>query len=339
MKGNNIEMTDISSLTPSDFYDKNKGVLLVGEGIYADYFDYLKEYYPNMTVEKYRNDSGLTFWTDPFVPEYEFVTASIPAKDIESAYGFTGKFNISGKQVIKNGVLSEFLSEGSRRVVLTGSIIIPEYAKYQFSAAGADMEIYIDDKPHYGEKLSKGIHKIKIVLSGMRQAVKLNWKYLDKNESIPVSAILRKDALYGVNVTYNFNFLDDTLKTMEPVINSRMYWFKPRMKVKNDDQFNITFGGYYKAETKGSYEFDFETSKEFCNSVKLNGRQMMEFSGDNYREKLSELNPGWHKIEITSLSRLIQSPGGIYFRLKVKKPGESGFTVVKYNELRPYPEN
>ncbi|HNZ29806.1 MAG TPA: glycosyltransferase family 39 protein, partial [Candidatus Goldiibacteriota bacterium] len=79
---------DVSSLMLSDFYTAdNRDVVIIAENIYAYYFDYLKEYFPNIIINKVENKEGLKLWVDPIRPEFKYIFVKIPNADIKEAFG------------------------------------------------------------------------------------------------------------------------------------------------------------------------------------------------------------------------------------------------------------
>jgi len=337
--GNKVETKNIYSMNLSDLRNYDSDVIIIAEGIFSEYFDYLKEIFPNTQINKIENKENLKFWVDPASPEYLYVIVKIPKNDILNSIGLNADFYFNNKIIKKDIVKDDIELNGVDKVILSGLIEIPETDKYKILLNEKKCRVIIDNKEYAGYILSRGLHKIKIIIDSfkaenqkLRIIVKNSKKTIDKNIFFVSGRIYGLDSVYKTDLYGNKTFNRDFM------LAKRLYWFDPNINLGlGEGEFKVKWDGYFYAENDGIYYFKLFTPDEFCNIIYVNDNIIFTVGGSMDREnKGIYLKSGWNKIQIESYARIIQSVGGAYFKLLVKKPNTENYEIVKYNELKPF---
>lgn len=337
--GNRVEMKNIYSINLADLRSYDSDVIIIAEGIFSEYFEYLKEIFPNIQINKIINKENLKFWVDPASPEYLYIIIKIPKNDILNSIGLNADFYFNNKIIKKDIVKDEIELSGVDKVILSGLIEIPETDKYQILLNEEKFRIIIDNRNYDGYLLARGVHKIKIVIDSigtLNQKIKIivknSKKIIDKN------IFFISGKLYGLDSVYKTELYSNKTYNRDFILSKRLYWFDPNINLGlGEGEFKVKWVGYFYAEREGIYYFKLFTPDEFCNIIYVDDNIIFTFSGSADKEnKGIYLKSGWNKIKIESYARIIQSVAGAYFKLLVKKPDAENYEVVKYNELKPF---
>lgn len=342
--GKKVAYTDINTHSISMLAGKSSDLIIVAEGFYADYFDYLKEFFPGIRIDKVRNVYGEKTYVDPYGRDYLYVAVFIPGEDIENAAGLNISRLYADGRVENGKTVFPIETKGEKQIRLQGIIEAPEYARYVFSFGDSvKSEIVIDGKIFSGGMLSKGLHNFSAVLSGtIPQKISLKWAYAGKTGDIPANCVFSSGKVTGLRATYKY-FLDErnTFTQIEPQLMMRLQWYNPRIKFESiGNQYTVIWQGYYLAEKDGIYSFDLSSFEGFCNNITVNGRKIVNYAKEIKENRSIYLSRGPNRIEVLTYSYLhIPDPALFYYRLMVKKPGSSEFEAVKYYELNPFKNN
>ncbi|MCX7698151.1 MAG: glycosyltransferase family 39 protein [Candidatus Goldbacteria bacterium] len=334
---------DISRLKISDFFNSEKDIVIIGEGFYADYFDYLKEFFPNIRIETKENIYNEKMLVDPFAAKWLYVVITIPIRDIKNAYGLNIKIYKKNKCIKEQFYPKEKNIEDGDSYIISGIIELPENTNYFFDAGdNIKLKTIINNKIYKNEKLPSGLHEIKFIINGNINSIPdLFWTYKNKREIIPEKFILKAKSIFGIQVNYQCNNKEYLFSNIEPTMLMRMYWFYPRIQCNDkNNHYKIICTGYYFADIEGDYYFELESYDKFKNEIYIN-KNICFFSLNNKKDILPiKLQKGWNNIIIISDS-FFDKPdaAAFYYRLKVKKPGYKDSELVKYNELKPYKPN
>ncbi|PKL92487.1 MAG: hypothetical protein CVV21_01655 [Candidatus Goldiibacteriota bacterium HGW-Goldbacteria-1] len=329
---------DVSSLTISDFYtEDDKDVVIIAENIYAYYFDYLKEYFPDIVINKVENKEGLELWVDPMRPEFKYIVVKIPNEDIKKLYGLKAEFYTEGRLITEKIVHGSFLlPEKADRVVIKGLLDMPDYDRLKLSFnRGVSAIIRIDNAPYDGRKIYKGLHYFTAEINtGNLGAVDMSWEIKGNKTVVSVKNLINTEKIFGIQASYTFNFLDKKFVELEPIVENRYLEYMPKFETGGDSYFNVRWDGYFYAAVEGLYTFGIKTPANYCNSISVNEHEIYAYSGEKEQTAVY-LKKGWHKLNIISYSQVIAFMNMVY-RLQVKGPEDKAERTVYYNELSPF---
>ncbi|GEM_PF-6176700 len=331
------EIKDIFTIRLNELQKINTNVIFLVEGIFDGYFDYLKEFFPNLIIEKIKNEENLKFWIDPVFPEYLFLAIKISRDDIINAQGLIANYYSDNKIIKSEKIYNEFLPVNCGRIELTGSFELTDTDKYEFNIEDADFEVIVDNKKYTGYKLTKGLHSLKIILQKFSLDKKLNITIKNSKNELLQNIFFTNNKIFGIDAIYKAELSGNKLKKRENNIIKRINWFNPDINfIPGEGEFNVTWNGYYYAEKEGEYDFYLFSPKEFCNIIQVGNNEIFTIAGEKKDKKEIHLKKGWHKIRVKSYASIIQSVSGSYFKLKVKEPDDKEFKTIEYYKLKPF---
>jgi len=335
----NKTITDVSLLGLSNFYGEgNKAAFIYGEGIYCNYFNIFKEYFPGAVVdvknnpryEKSNKERHYTF-RDLGQPDVFHVTCEIPLSDIKTVYGLTAYETTGNGAAEEKQVGPEFrINNSAKKVEIKGLLDIKEYGRYSITLQpqGAGT-VFLDGLKANDRELYQGLHRIRIAITDLQEVRPVSImissagnpaKVLIKQENI-----IRSDKVFGLIGEYSSEgrFIK---KILDPVIDHRYYYFN--LRNLNVNKFDVKWSGIFNPGAEAVYEFAVQTP--YKASVLINGEKVFErLSAGQVISRPVKLNAKGNRITVmyyyASTAEIIRDPSS-FVRLIY---GESGSDIKK----------
>ena len=237
----NFLTADISLLELNTLYnDKKMGVLIVGEGIYKDYVNIYKEYFPNAVITRKwnplyegSNPERHYVFKDKEEPALYYASVEIPYSDIQALYSIKASLRKKTGAVeeikLQNAIVpSAGLESASLKVLLD----IPYAGNYRLSCDGASADFVLDGRPVSGfVNLYKGLHRLTVNLSGFNKAeAYISWEIEGKGRTspIPINYFINSQKIFGLLGEYTL--AGNAISTqLDSTLCFRNYFFQSRV--------------------------------------------------------------------------------------------------------------
>lgn len=291
-----IEYLDISLGELNRYYNKDgKDVIIIAEGIYYSAGDYFKKYFPKSEIHTGKDASYKVFegvidakkeygWIDAdaiirkldelylsgdkfkrAVPSVNFMAFTIPYDDIKELFRLNVDYIIKDNNV--NVRLEENLivpPKGTISAVINNIIEVPEYGIYQFAVDNCgDYTVNIDGKQISGSvKLSKGLHKIKILIENpYENGSVIKWKYGNKQfETIEIRYFINSREVSGLKAKY-LDGAKEVYSSIEPIMQfNRFFYAKRPGLLCQSGSCDVEWTGKINIPENGNYVLNFSTA-------------------------------------------------------------------------------
>lgn len=351
---------DLGLLELSAFYNnEGKDVLVIGEGVYRKFFDIYKEYFPGcITGKKFNADTwlysgapgykNLYGWHNPdnvmkwlrekagvgevSAAQFRYISfmyARVPYADIKELFSIDLKSGGAKERIYD----TQFAAKNRTGVEITSLVEIPDYGKYQFAVEGTgSYSVAVDgDATYAGKKLYKGLHRIKINISGEKAPVlRILWKKENgASEQVPVKYFINSDKIFGLMARYNRNN-SRVYEELEPMMAYNTYGVIPRPYIPAcGDDCIARKTGYINIDTDGYYSFYLMTFRN--TKVDIAGGVVAEGIGEEKSAKPERFyKKGTYPITIEMDAKNWESPVVLMYR----KKGSALYAEVPHTWLR-----
>jgi hypothetical protein len=343
-KVNNFNFSDISLLELNKYYnDKKIDVVIGAEGIYKDYINIFKEYFPNTIIKLrwnsfYKGSDLLRHYSfrDREEPALFYVTARIPYSDIKALYTIKALVRKkTGSQEDINLDNAVVQADGNESAVLRSLIDMPFAGDYRFSCDGASASFLIDGRPVSGMvKLYKGLHRFNATISHFNKPeASINWEMAGKIPAgrIPINYFINSGKIYGLLGEYTSGG-QAMNKELDPTVCFRNYFFQPRAAfAPGQGLLDMVWTGNLTLPSSGNYTFILKSA--YASSVYIDGSQAFKKNDvAEEPEKKLRLSAGRHTVKISyayrGSSQVFQD--NAVFQFEYKKDGDLSFRQVPY---------
>lgn len=288
---------------------KGKKTVIMAEAVHESKMDYYKEYYENVVIKKYYDfysdiENKKYFYRNPDItkPRLFYVGAELEADAVGRAQALTAVYK--GPEGVKELAVKNSQIERVDRMELSelkGLVFIPAYGKYEFTATGADkFSIYIDGTAAAGSlNLYRGLHKITVKFSDIRETPVLMWKKPGQAVFEPVGDefFLNSQKLYGLTADYTCH-TGRVYKQLEISPTHRYSFLRSRVPRWEDTAaYKVKWTGKFIAGSKAEYTFTADTMYDTV--IMINGQRVFSNEEAGKISRTARLDKGRHDIIIT----------------------------------------
>ncbi len=298
----------------------NKDAVYITEPIYADLEPYLREYYPNIKLEKTKDHAPGIFWRfkDKYAhPDLLLLTYRIPQADIAALSGLNERlFAASGQPLPQDKNFFDSLADSRvRQAEWQGYLYIPSYTSYSFRADTAgQISVQVDGREVFSstrgsapaKALYQGLHHVKInyqKLGTDTTELSLLWQYgkYTAGTTIAKKYFLKKKVAGGLMGNYYKTPTIDPAGLveikLEPLICFRSYMGAGRGL---NWPFTALWQGLLKVKQPGQYLI--EGHHRSLMTIYVDGKKIFhnDVTGLVINEPI-ELSTGSHRLRIKCL--------------------------------------
>jgi 4-amino-4-deoxy-L-arabinose transferase-like glycosyltransferase len=340
----NLVYNDISRLELHNFYNNKKmDVLIMGEGIYNDYINIFREYFPNTVIKRkwnllYRGSDPARHYVfrDREEPALFYSEAEIPYSDIKNLYTLRARIDKTDGPAQEALLESASISTaGIKSISLSSLIDIPYFAEYRFSCDGGFATFTIDGKQVKNTlRLYKGLHRFRAELSNFNgPETSLKWEIPGKQSTsvIPINYFINSGKIFGLHSEYRDKGVLIS-EQLDPALSFRLYDSEHRMPGHFD--FDAIWTGNITLPENGAYSFTVKTP--FPAVIYIDGSKVFERTEDLENAPTTlKLSAGKHAIKV--LCGFRNMTHGHYdprvIQLLYKRSGENLYRQVPYSML------
>lgn len=347
----NFYTNDVSLLNLTQYYnDAKKDVVIMGEGIYENFFNIFKEYFPNAIIKKYYNHDYKKLinkiyndFSDRANPDLYQVTCYIPYKDIEEKYNLevimTKKDGSIEYSKIKEGIL---LNDGDiDYLTAKGLINIPKSGSFSIFLKGAEKStIFLDNKIYNPEMfIAEGLHKFEIKAKNVfNKKFEIILKNKDTGIEMPVPKgyFLNSDKIFGLTAVYSKDGIYKATR-IDPTISRRSYPGFGKFH-GGEHMYTVTWTGKIYISEDGYYKF--YANSYYDVSIYINNKCFFDKKNNSiiFEENEKFFNKGWHNIKI--IYDFKGTPNSLvewsFIKVLFKEKNWKTEKTVEYDILRPF---
>ncbi len=370
----NFRNMDVSLLELNKIYNnRGQGVIIIAEGMYAEYMDIFRKFFPNAVIkthwnydwwlfgpgEKYMNlygwknpvftlNKARTFLhdvcIDPVRPQVNFVSCEIPYGDIKDLYGLKTVYSNKGR-IIREIITTDMtiIKDASfDSADFSGGIYAPETGWYVLTAQGAVMSGLsvgdADTKKNDCVYLKRGLNSIGFKLDNFHGAdATVFWVAQGGSgfEKLPAGNVIDITPEPALNSYIEKNG-KKLYESLDYGVNNRIYFAGARLPVA------VTAGfGHDKFDRiwDGYITIDktgyYEIMAQTPNDCTVKVDESAVFSKKSGIERSNErwLSKGKHKIKVRQVYEYLPNVDSYHIWLLKKKRGDNLPSVVLYSQL------